>query len=204
MSEENKVEEVNTGDKDNKRKALISWGITIVVCFVIAFLFTNFVVRSVEVDGYSMSTTLSDGDKALTDALFYKMSGVKRFDIVIVKKKNGTFKDEELVKRVIALPGETLEYKNGVLYINDEAVEEPFIDDVVASLTGTISKRTLGNDEYYVMGDNRANSSDSRYFGVINKSEIKGRGLLRFMVCVAKDAKGECSKRKFVWPSSVN
>lgn len=207
MSEELKdnkeVEEINKDEKNNKVKSIISWSITIIVCLVIAKLFTTFVVRSVEVDGYSMSTTLSDGDKALTDALFYKLGGIDRFDIVIVKKEDGMLKGQEIVKRVIALPGETFEYKDGVLYINEEVVEQDFITDVVKELTPNMSKRTLGDDEYIILGDNRANSTDSSEFGAIKKSEIKGRGLLRFMVCSAKDENNECSKRKFVWPSSV-
>ena len=195
--------EIKKDKKDKSIKGIISWTATILICLIVAKLFTTFVVRSVEVDGYSMSTTLCDGDKALTDALFYKMGEIKRFDIVIVKKEDGRFKGQELVKRVIALPGETIEYKDGVLYINGEIISEDFLSDDVKELTGKISKKTMGDDEYYVMGDNRGASSDSRDFGFIKKSEIKGRGLLRFMVCVAKDSNNECSKRKFVWPSSV-
>ena len=187
----------------DKTKSIINWTITIVVCLVIAKLFTTYIVRSVEVDGYSMSTTLSDGDKALTDALFYKFDDIERFDIVIIKKESGNLKNQELVKRVIALPGETIEYKNGVLYINDEVVEEEFIQEEVKELTGNIYKRTLKDDEYYVLGDNRGNSSDSRYFGTISKKEIKGRGILRFMVCTQKGEDNECNKRKFIWPSKV-
>ena len=206
MSEE--IKEVNTEEDEKKKKikSIISFSVTILVCLIIAKLFTTFVIRSVEVEGHSMSTTLSDGDKALTDALFYKMGNIKRFDIVIVKKKEGKYKGEELVKRVIALPGETLEYENGVLYINGEVVEETFISDEVKELTFNKNyryKKVLGDDEYFVMGDNRGNSSDSRYFGTITKSEIKGRGLLRFMVCTKKDSSNQCSKRKFIWPSSV-
>ena len=112
-------------------------------------------------------------------------------------------KGEEIVKRVIGLPGETIEYKKGVLYINDEVVEEEFIDDDVKELTGNVSKRTLADDEYFIMGDNRAHSTDSRFFGAVKKKEIKGRGLLRFMVCVGKDSNNECNKRKVIWPTSV-
>lgn len=194
------MEEVETKEKGNV-KSIISWVSSILVCLIVAWLITTFVVRSVEVDGYSMSPTLSDGDRALTNGL--KIGGIDRFDIVIVKKKNGNFKGQELVKRVIALPGETIEYRDSVLYINDEVVEEDFIEDVVKKLTGTITKRTLEDDEYFVMGDNRGNSSDSRYFGSVKKNEITGKGLLRFMVCIAKDSSNECSKRKLVWPSSV-
>lgn len=196
MSEEIKKNE-------SKTRQIISWAVTVLVCLIVAKLFTTFVIRSVEVEGYSMSETLSDGDKALTDSLFYKMGEIKRFDIVIVEKEKGAFKGQELVKRVIALPGETIEYKDGILYINDEKVDEYFLSDVVKELTGTIHKKTLGEDEYYIMGDNRANSSDSRYFGTIKKEEITGRGLLRFMVCTKKDGENQCSKRKLIWPSKV-
>lgn len=188
--------------EENNTRKIISWVATVLICLAIAKLFTTFVIRSVEVEGASMSTTLSDGDKALTDALFYKMGNIDRFDIVIVKKEKGQFKGQELVKRVIALPGETIEYKNGTLYINDEIVDEPFIDDIVEELTGTIKKKTLGDNEYFVMGDNRGNSSDSRDFGVITKKEITGRGLLRFMECTKKEG-NQCVKRKLVWPTRV-
>lgn len=196
-------EEIKKEENNQKVKSIISWTATILVCLIIAKLFTTFVVRSVEVDGYSMSTTLSDGDKALTDVLFYKMGKINRFDIVIVKKESGILKGQEIVKRVIALPGETIEYKDGILYINDKIVEEPFISDEVKSISPRIARQTLGDDQYFVLGDNRANSTDSSEFGPITKKEIKGRGLLRFMVCVAKDSNNQCSKRKFVWPSSV-
>ena len=112
-------------------------------------------------------------------------------------------KGQEIVKRIIALPGETIEYKDGILYINDEVVEEDFISDEVKSISPRISKLTLKENQYFILGDNRANSTDSSEFGPINKKEIKGRGLLRFMVCVAKDSDNQCSKRKFIWPSSV-
>ena len=190
-------------EKKDSKKAIISWTVTIIVCLIVAKLFTTFVIRSVEVEGYSMSTTLSDGDKALTDALFYKITGIDRFDIVIVKREKGALKGEEIVKRVIALPGETIEYKDGVLYINDSVVKEDFILDEVKELTGNISKKTLGDNEYFVMGDNRANSTDSRYFGSVNKKEIKGKGLLRFMVCDSKNDANQCDGRKLIWPTSV-
>lgn len=193
------MEVVDTQEKST-RKIIVSWILPIFGCLLLAWFITTFVIRSVEVDGYSMSPTLSDGDRALTLGIEGK---IKRFDIVIVKKSSGNLKGQELVKRVIALPGETIEYKDGTLYINDKVVEEDFIEEVVKELTGTISKRTLEDDEYFVMGDNRGNSSDSRYFGAVKRNEITGKNIFRFMVCVEKDSNNECSKRKLVWPSKV-
>ena len=198
-------EQVNktSSEEKNKTKSIISWTATILICLIVAKLFTTFVIRSVEVDGYSMSTTLMDGDKALTDALFYKMGKINRFDIVIVKKEKGVLKGEELVKRVVGLPGETIEYKDGILYINDQVIEENFINEEVKSVTPRVYRQTLKDDQYFVLGDNRGNSLDSSEFGPINKKEITGKGLLRFMVCTKKDEMGECTKRKFIWPSKV-
>ena len=91
----------------------------------------------------------------------------KRFDVVVVNKN---VEGNNLIKRVIGLPGETIRYKNNVLYINDEIVEDPYAYGV----TNNFQEITLGNDEYFVMGDNRAVSLDSRSFGVITKEEMEG------------------------------
>ena len=201
---QDKVEVVNA-EKDTKEliKSIVSWVLTIVICLVSAKLFTTFVVSSVEVEGTSMYSTLDDGDKALTDALFYKMGKINRFDIVIIKMDNGPHKGERLVKRIIGLPGETIEYKDKTLYINGEVVEENFLVDEAKEDTGTIVETKIGEGKYFVLGDNRGASSDSRRFGFVEKKEIIGRGLLRFMVCTTKDSSGECSRRKFIWPSAV-
>lgn len=193
------IEKKNTKDT---LKSVVSWLLTIVICLVSAKLFTTFVISSVEIDGASMYSTLDDGDKALTDALFYKFGKINRFDIVIIEMDHGPHKGEKLVKRVVGLPGETIKYENNTLYINGEVVAETFIDDNAKSETD-IYETKIPEGKYFVLGDNRGNSSDSRYFGFVNKSEIIGRGLLRFMVCTQKDGYGECSKRKFIWPSVV-
>lgn len=205
--EEKKVEpkkDDNNEPKDKKDtiKSIISWVLTIVICLVSAKLFTTFVISSVEVDGTSMYSTLDDGDKALTDALFYKMGKINRFDIVIIKMNSGRYEGQKLVKRVIALPGETIEYKDSTLYINGKVVKEDFIGKDAKNAT-SIVETVVPEGHYFVLGDNRENSADSRSFGFVEKSEIVGRGLLRFMVCTHKDSTGQCDKRKFIWPSSV-
>ena len=185
-----------------KHKSKFNFAYTIIICLVIAKLITSFVFISVMVDGSSMSPTLSNGDKAITDGFFYKMSGIDRFDIVIIEKKQY---EEKLVKRVIGLPNETVKYEKGVLYIDGVEIEENFISEDVAKQTITrygndTFEYTLGKDEYFVLGDNRGNSSDSRYFGAVRKSEIKGNGMLLFASCKTVSENGTCKGIKLRWP----
>jgi signal peptidase I len=158
------------------------------------------------VDGNSMYKTLQNGDKGITDGLFYKIFGIDRFDIVIIEQKG--FSDK-LVKRVIGLPGETVRYEKGVLYINGEVVKESFITEEVAKQTITMYGNDtfecrLGNDEYYVLGDNRGHSTDSRYFGPIKESQIKGDGLMLFASCSSVSENGDCKGLKLRWPKFVD
>lgn len=197
-------ESKNGGFKEfyNKHKKKFNFAYTIIICLVIAKLITSFVFISVMVDGSSMSPTLSNGDKAITDGLFYKIGGIDRFDIVIVEHKNY---DSKLVKRVVGLPGETIEYKDSVLYVNGEKVEEDFLPfgTITETMYGNDIKVTLDDDEYYVLGDNRENSTDSRILGPIKKNQIKGRGILLFATCDSVTSGGKCSGLNLKWPKTV-
>ena len=198
--EENKIKK-----EKSKNKGIVGFLITIVVCLVIAKLLTSFVFLSVMVSGSSMETTLKNGDKGITDGLFYKMFGVDRFDIVIIEEDGY---EEKLVKRVVGLPGETIKYESGQLYVNGEPVEENFISDDVKKQTVTrygndIPEIKLKDDEYYVLGDNRGNSTDSRYFGAIKKSQIKGVGMMLFAKCKSVSDSGACKGLSLRWPKFV-
>lgn len=188
-----------------KHKKKFNFAYMIIICLVIAKLITSFVFLSVMVDGNSMYSTLKNGDKGITDGIFYKITGVDRFDIVIIEEKG--FSDK-LVKRVVGLPGETLKYEKGKLYINGKFVEENFISEEVKLQTKTpygndTFEITLGNNEYYVLGDNRGNSTDSRYFGSIKESQIKGVGMMLFASCSSVSENGSCKGLKLRWPKFV-
>jgi len=188
-----------------KPKKKFNFAYMIIICLVIAKLITSFVFLSVMVDGNSMYSTLKNGDKGITDGIFYKITGIDRFDIVIIEEKG--FSDK-LVKRVVGLPGETLKYEKGKLYINGEYVEENFISEEVKLQTKTpygndTFEITLGNNEYYVLGDNRGNSTDSRYFGEIKESQIKGVGMMLFASCSSVSENGSCKGLKLRWPKFV-
>lgn len=151
----------------------------LVICMVAVFLLTNYVVRPVQVKGNSMYPTLNDGALGVSNTLGFHTSEIKRFDIVIIYVPE---KNEYLVKRVIGLPNETVSYSNGQLYINGEAVEETFLSQEYVESYGSgwmpdITEVTLGDDEYYCLGDNRPHSSDSRYYGPFKKENIKSKGI---------------------------
>ena len=134
------------------------------IIILVVILIRTFVVTPVIVNGPSMNPTL-DGNEIMI--LKKYDTDYSRFDIIVVNK---SVDGDNLIKRVIGLPNETIEYKHNKLYINDEIIDDPY----ASGKTGDIAKIKLGDDEYFVMGDNRENSTDSRILGVIKKSELEG------------------------------
>lgn len=132
------------------------------VIFLVVILIRSFIVTPVIVSGTSMDSTLKDGEILLLNKFDKKYD---RYDIVVFD-----YEDSKLVKRIIGLPGETVEYKDGVLYINGKETE-----DLFASITRDYKLDvTIPDGYYFVMGDNRNNSSDSRIIGLINEKLING------------------------------
>ncbi len=131
-----------------------------IVILVVVVLIRIFIVTPIIVDGDSMSPTLTDGEMMLLN----KLGSIERNDIVVINNEEGY-----IIKRVIALPGESIECRDGVIYINDEKYDDNF-----ASKTDDFVKQFLNDDEYFVMGDNRLVSMDSRVFGAVTKEEILG------------------------------
>ena len=167
-----------------------------VVSAIVILLFVNFVAHPVRVDGRSMYPTLKDGEFGFTNVGGVLLNGVERGDIVVVTMKEEGQKTH-WVKRVIGLPGDTVSCVNDVVYINGKVLDETkYIDpDYRQSLVdkfGYFNKVPnadntnvedfeevkLKDDEYYVMGDNRPNSKDSRYVGPVKKSQIFAKKML--------------------------
>ncbi len=134
----------------------------IIVIVVVIFIRT-FIVTPVKVNGTSMYPTLDGGEIMLLN----KLGKIDRYDIVVLKIDA---ENDNLIKRIIGLPGETVEIKDNKVYINDKEFEDSF----GYGITYNIDKVTLGDDEYFVLGDNRIVSLDSRVFGKIKKKDIKG------------------------------
>lgn len=150
-----------------------SW---LVIPFVIVLLLFQFVLMSVRVDGSSMYPTLKDGVIGITLRTTIS-NDIQHFDIVVVKSEatSGNY----LVKRVIGLPGDKVELINGVLYLNSKRTEESYVNHKNKDTTGMVNLTRnasiiLSEDQYYLLGDNRDNSIDSRVLGVFKKEDIKG------------------------------
>ncbi len=167
-----------------------------VVSAIVILLFVNFVAHPVRVDGRSMYPTLKDGEFGFTNVGGVLLNGVERGDIVVVTmEENG--QKTHWVKRVIGLPGDTVSCVNDVVYINGKVLDEtkyiaPDYRQSLVDKFGYFNKVPnadntnvedfeevkLGDDEYYVMGDNRPYSKDSRYVGPVKKSQIFAKKML--------------------------
>lgn len=137
------------------------------VIIIVVVMIRIFLITPVCVDGDSMNPTLKDGQVLILNKFDHHF---ERFEIVVLD-----FLDEKLVKRVIGLPGDKLEYKNSTLYINDKEVKEDFIDVYTSDFSlKDIGYATVPDGYYFVVGDNRNNSLDSRSFGLVSKDNIEG------------------------------
>lgn len=163
-------------------REILEYIVWLVGVFIAAQLFTNFVGVPSVVDGASMEPTLYNGEYLWVDKLSYILSEPERFDVVIFPIEYQG-RDSHFVKRIIALPGETIYIdEGGNIYINDEVLQDPYGKEVISSQSRGMAAEpiTLGEDEYFVMGDNRNYSSDSRYdtVGNIEKERLIGRVVL--------------------------
>ena len=171
-------------DEINIVRDLINLGIYILIIIVVCWFVLTFVGQRTVVSGDSMNDTLNNGDSLWVDKISYIFSDPERFDIVIFPY--GDEDDETYyIKRIIGLPGETVYIdEDGVIYINDEPLVEDYGKEVIEeSHRGLASEPiTLGEDEYFVMGDNRNNSRDSRLsdVGNISRDELVGKAVFRF------------------------
>ena len=170
---------------DNGKKAgsgarvAFEWIGLVVLALVIALLIKTFLFQAFFIPSESMMPTLAVHDRVLVNKLSYKLHDVHRGDIVVFKapEQERTAEIKDLVKRVIGLPNETVSAHGGHIYINGEKLDESYLPDGVE--TSSFSAVTLKPDHYWVMGDNRDNSKDSRVFGPIEKHEIIGRVFFR-------------------------
>jgi signal peptidase I len=146
----------------------------VIPALVLALVVHLFLAQATVVYGQSMEPNLSAFQRLIIDKISYHLHSPQRNDIVVIDLPN---MDEMLVKRVVGLPGETVELRNGIVLINGEPLDESFPHDFSLQ---TLSPLILGPLQYFVLGDNRGNSNDSRSFGPIQRDYIVGRVWLRY------------------------
>ena len=165
--------------ENSKAQEIIGLVIYCLIVVIAMFLVIKFVGQRTIVIGDSMNPTLQDGENLITDKITYRFTEPKRYDIIVFPYKDNPSK--LLIKRIIGMPGETVQIIDGYVYINGHLLEEDY-GNAVMNDSGTASEPiALGSDEYFVLGDNRNNSQDSRFASVgnIQRSDIIGRAWLR-------------------------
>lgn len=166
----------------NFAKSLLGLILYFLLLFGLVFLLSHFVIGQVQVDGDSMNPMLQDDDRLLVNKFTYRVRDLDRFDIVVFEYAYET--DTYYIKRVIGLPGERVRIDtDGQIWIDDELLEEDYGYETMFDPGIAEEEITLGKGEYFVLGDNRNNSSDSRDpdVGVVEKQQILGNAWLRIM-----------------------
>ncbi|HET9730081.1 MAG TPA: signal peptidase I [Acidimicrobiia bacterium] len=164
-------------------KIALEWGTLAAAAIIIAILVKAFLFEAFYIPSPSMEPTLQVHDRVLVNKLSYHLHDVHRGDIVVFKrppKVSPQYKD--LVKRVVGLPGDVVSFRQGYVYINGKRLEEKYLPPSVLGHTdanGAPPRQTIPANSYFVMGDNREHSEDSRVFGPIPKSSIVGRVFIR-------------------------
>ncbi len=160
-------------------RELISWIIYLAVLLGAVYLIVQYVGERTTVSGESMYPSLSDGDSLIVDKISYRFIDPDRYDVVVFpfQYQEGTF----YIKRIIGLPGETVQIMDGKIYINGKELNDPYGSEDIRNPGLASNPITLGQDEYFVLGDNRNNSADSREpsVGMISREDIIGRAIFR-------------------------
>jgi len=181
--------EGDDGDEDEPRarrtRAFLDWVVVIGVALLVAFVVRTFVLAHFVVDGVSMSTTLHDGDRVFVNKLSYRLHDPNRGDVVVLHELEGGGRERDLIKRVIALPGETVAMTNCQVTIDGRLLEEPYLDPEAVT-PGTCgadqAPLLIPADHVFVMGDNRGQSMDSRdsSIGPVDEDDLVGRAFVVF------------------------
>ena len=159
---------------------LCFWGSTLFIAVFVSFLIITFIGERTGVSGHSMEPTLHHMDSVLVDKLTYRFRDPKRFEVVVLP--NPADRKEKLVKRVIGMPGETVEIRSGTVYIDGRIISRDYSKDHMTFPINVEGSITLKKDEYFVLGDNRNYSRDSRFWNnpYVAEDKILGKAVLRY------------------------
>ena len=159
-------------------KKIIVWLLLIVLTITASYFITTNIFVKTAVAGVSMEPTLMEGQVVIVNKIEYYLKSPRRNDVIVYKQSNREHSYYE-IKRVIGLPGETVKIKNGIIYINDEALKEKVKTETIENAGLAEEGIKLDDNEYFVLGDNRNDSEDSRFASVGNvlKNEILGKAI---------------------------
>lgn len=160
-------------------RSVVEWVVVVGGALIIALVIKTFLLQAFYIPSSSMVSTLNIGDRVLVNKLSYRVHDVHRGDIIVFERPEGEADSQitDLIKRVIGLPGDTVEGQNGQVVVNGEPLDEPYLDEGVT--TGDFDPVEVPEDHLFMMGDNRGDSRDSRFFGPIAEDTIVGRAFFR-------------------------
>lgn len=164
----------------NYRKEILRMSLYIIVIFCSVFIIHRFIGQQIQVSGSSMENTLYNNDHLILEKVTYLFGEPKRYDIIVFRPDEND-KDLYYIKRIIGLPGETIQIIGSDIYINDNKLDESFGKEPIADGGIAKNKIVLGKNEYFLLGDNRNNSKDSRdsSVGIVSGTAITGRAWIR-------------------------
>lgn len=175
LASDDESEEV---EESHSVRNLVEWVAIIVGALAVALVVKTFLIQAFFIPSLSMYPTLDEGDRVLVNKISYKLHDVNRGDLVVFERPEGQPESDikDLIKRVIGLPGETIEAREGVVYVNDRALTEDYLVEGVT--TDNLPRQEIPAGHVWVMGDNRGDSADSRVFGPIDEDTIVGRAFI--------------------------
>lgn len=159
------------------KKILREWVITIVIAVVLSLVVRTYIAEARWIPSESMLPTLKVGDHLVIDKAYYRLNGIDRGDIVVFQAPPTAQGEDDLIKRVIGLPGEKIAIKEGIVYINDQPLDESYIFEKPNTDFKAIN---IPENKVFVMGDNRNNSYDSRYWGTLPMENIIGKAIILY------------------------
>lgn len=178
------LKEIEAAQEESQKEVslwreILGWILYIAIILGVTYLIITYVGQRTRVSGDSMESTLHSGDNLIVDKISYRFRDPERYEIIVFpyRYQENTF----YIKRIMGLPGETVQIKDGYLYINGERSEEDYGLERMNSAGIAAEEIVLGDDEYFVLGDNRNGSSDSRdpSVGVLHRDELIGRAWVR-------------------------
>ncbi|MCA0990209.1 signal peptidase I [Pseudalkalibacillus hwajinpoensis] len=170
-----------------EKKDSWEWIRALIIAFILAGAVRYFIFAPIVVDGESMMPTLQDRDRMIVNKISYNIGDAERFDIIVFEAPEG----KDYIKRVIGLPGDKVEYKGDMLYVNGKAMNEPYLESYKEDLlegnltydfdlTGVTGEATVPEGHLFVMGDNRQHSKDSRSIGFVPVEKVIGEANVIF------------------------